>query len=122
MWIFLPYGFFSVTESHQKNGTLQVRARVRKHLENLKEAWCLTLKMKIVETKDADYRFRIIVGRKDWGTILDTETQRIDYPNFKDEAHRLNDPDWDEALLRVWGIMYRLQEKKLELSKKGKTF
>jgi hypothetical protein len=72
MWVATPFGWLSIVQARLNQGrgavdpnTVQVRARVRSHLERLKvffPAGCANTP--VIETMHADYRFRIIVPKK----------------------------------------------------------
>lgn len=111
MWIFSRYGFYSVVAAGP--GKLGVRARDKKHLENLIERFAKYLAgASIIETKEADYRYRIMVNRKQWAAIARSLAHDVDYRNFKSEVRtKLGACDYESALHRVWEIMYQLQAK-----------
>ena len=106
MWIFTEDGFYSVTRSKEQPEKIQIRARARKHLEILKRKF--KLKRKILETPAADYRFRIIVGRRAAAEIMFDLAYRIDYSNFKGRCHETGADDM--PLMQVWGLMNRYQQ------------
>src|SRR5687767_11117776 len=91
MWLFTKYGFFSVVSARDSSGgvdiaTLQVRARLRGHLVSLIERF--ELAAEVVETRDADYRFRILVPKTTWSTVAGELATEINYANFKGEVAR----------------------------------
>ncbi|MCC6352322.1 MAG: hypothetical protein IT577_00470 [Verrucomicrobiae bacterium] len=107
MWLCTQFGFFSIVQ--KRPGEFHVRARVRRDLENLAglggSAW------EIIETADADYRFRIVVDQRAVAAILAQLAERIDYANFKGRIHSL--PDQAEkgpAYGKLWGNLLALQE------------
>ena len=85
MWVFTKSGFSSVVK---KPGLapdeLEVRARLRKDLEELKKQ--TGVKSKILTNAGTDYPFRIRMKREIWAKFLADEAMAIDYPNFKDEV------------------------------------
>lgn len=121
MWLFTRHGFFSVTNARQDRGAgsldpdrLQVRARSRKHLENLIEQFDVLsgdAVSDIIETPKADYLFRIIVSREAWVIVAGALAAEIAYPNFKNECY--NRPELEDAYLstlhEVWGEANDLQ-------------
>lgn len=103
MWIFSTSGFFSITASPEDASFMQIRARERHDLEAL-----LTLTgmdAEIIETPNADYRFRLIVTPHAVGGVLLALGNGITYSNFKgaiaktpDQAHK------EPGLHRIWSI------------------
>ena len=59
MWLMTKHGFYSIVQ--KKPGEFHIRSRVRKDLQNLVQRVPL-IGARILDTKDADYAFRIIVG------------------------------------------------------------
>jgi len=112
MWLFTRYGFFSATVSALDPGAMQVRARDRDHLERLIERFPDELgALKILETTDSDYRFRLIVKRSEWPTLAARLAEDVDYGNFKSDAAKRfgSKSKYVRALHEVWGVMYGLQ-------------
>jgi hypothetical protein len=67
---------------------------------------------RIVETGDADYRYRASVDKTAWAAVLERIAQTIDYPNFKSAVAEIDgNNEYCHALHRVWEVMYELQEK-----------
>jgi hypothetical protein len=112
MWLFTRYGFYSITRSPDDPDKLQVRARVRRDLENLQGVTALV--GPILETPAADYRWRWIVTPSDAETITRCLTADISYSNFKEAVAR--EPD-QAAKLRglhdVWEIHHGWQKSSL---------
>lgn len=106
MWLFTKYGFFSVVL--KPNGEFQLRSRARRHLLALKTRFQLGKKFPIIETLHADYGFRLVLGQSQFANIASAMVSEIDYDNFKAEVHG-NDPAYDTALMRIWGVMHQLQ-------------
>jgi hypothetical protein len=118
MWIFTRYGFFSVVCAKAQDGvtldesTLMVRARVRGHLERLLQRFP-ALRCNIVQTKDTDYAYRIIVDKDVWRWLLGELASEIDYGNFKHEVVKQTawpaSAAYTTALYAVWSLLRRLQ-------------
>jgi len=105
MWIFLPWGFFSVTWRDDLD-CLQVRARHLRDLQKLVDAYP---EMGTIETDAAaDYRWRVYCSRNQWATVVADAAHDIDYPNFKRRALDFN-PARRWALFDVWRTMQRVQ-------------
>jgi hypothetical protein len=123
MYLFTKDGFYSVVCGRQGDGSktqpidpevIQIRARVKSHLENLATKFPnLVKRNSIRETTDTDHRFRIIVPRKTWLQIMDQLASGIDYDNFKtDLAHHtgVTGRSYLDALHQVWAITCKLQK------------
>lgn len=89
MWLFTRHGFYSLTRSTDEPDKLQVRARVRRDLENLQTLTGLT--SPILETPTADYHWRWIVTPTEAEVITRCLTHDITYSNFKSTVARQPD-------------------------------
>ena len=105
MWMITKLGLFSVVAHRTNSEVVLVRARDRKHLEQL-SSLNPTGKLEILDSPDADYPCRVIMDKARWGTISAWLTYEIDYPNFKDECGRnMNLSDrYIEFLHEVWAL------------------
>ena len=112
MWIFTEHGFFSVTQTPDRSDLIQIRARSRKHLENLKRAFAVLERSKIIMTPDADYRFRVVCKRWRWEKLAEDLSKTINYSNFKG---RVMSAGWAREMIGqlhdIWGIMHTFQVK-----------
>ncbi len=88
---------------------MMVRARVKADLQSLV---CLPIveewNCKIVETPDADYRYRIIVSRTQLQTIVQMVCSSLDYSNFKDRIYS-RDPERERIYHQVWALLRHLE-------------
>ena len=122
MWIFTKYGFFSAVCARQGDGKhnhqvdpdrIMVRARIRRHLEALKDRFPRVLgESEIKEFAQADYAFRIFIAKSTWAEILSELAQETDYDNFKSEVARYQGSAgaaYEHALHRIWSVMNELQ-------------
>ncbi len=73
MWIASTLGFFSVVCARKDSSRgeidpdrVMIRARLRQHIDALRGRFSELLKCDILETANADYRFRIIVPKATW--------------------------------------------------------
>ncbi len=125
MWFFTKHGFYSVvrkietqcsvTQALERAGTprahcYHIRARLKKHLEALKQL--ADIRAPITRTESNDYRYRMVVSPWTWarvGPIL-VSCAEIDYSNFKSEVARRARDAYETALHRVWSIMFGVQE------------
>lgn len=115
MWIFTRDGFFSTTTDKRTDGAnVMVRARVREDLERLVKAidgpTLEPLELEILESKRADYRYRVVMPRGHWVAYVANAAMDIDYTNVKDTlAPTKTDPVRHGAMMKVWSAMYALQ-------------
>jgi hypothetical protein len=96
-WIYLSDAFLSIVADERHEDALLVRARRRGDIEAVFPV------AEVVETPEADYRFRSTLLRKYVAGILVRRLLDINYPNFK------NSIGWDpagadrhDAYLAVW--------------------
>ncbi len=112
MWIFTQFGFFSVTQTPDRSDLIQIRARSRKHLENLKTNFAILERSPIITTPDADYRFRVVCKRWRWEKLSDELAKTVTYPNFKGKVQAAG---WCREMLHqlheIWGIMNDFQRR-----------
>lgn len=118
MWLFTKYGFFSVTKPKLGSGAIpaealvQVRARVKAHLEALRARFPALGEPEILTTTDSDYRYRVIVEHDAWNRAASMLAEDIDYGNFKGACGRSGtwlNPEYVHALHEIWSIHHRLQ-------------
>ncbi len=118
MWLFTQYGFYSVVCARDLTGnpspidpdTFMVRARNRRHIESLQRRFPQLASLKIADTKNTDYRFRVVMPKPVWVEVARELAAEIDYGNFKDRAHsRAGNSKYVDALHEVWEVMERLQ-------------
>ena len=123
MWLFTKHGFYSVVCARQGDGShgqpvdtdrMMVRARVRSHLEALKEQFSdLLAECQIKEFTGTDYAFRIFVSKSVWSHVLVGLNEEVNYDNFKSEVARHQGKEsakYEHSLHEVWSVMNRLQE------------
>ena len=123
MWLFTKYGFYSAVCARQGDGRhgqpvdsnrIMVRARLRGHLEALKDRFPGLLgDCEIKKFAGTDYAFRIFVDKSVWSRVLVELTEDMDYDNFKSEVARFQGPDgaaYEQSLHQIWSVMFRLQK------------
>ena len=109
MWLFTRHGFYSLTRSVDQPEKLQVRARVRRDLENLQSF--TGLNGPILETPNADYRWRWIVTPADAEVITRCLTHDITYSNFKSTVAKQPDQSAKlSGLHDIWEIHHEWQK------------
>jgi hypothetical protein len=122
MWLFTKHGFYSAVCARQGNGKhgqpidlgrIMVRARVREHLERLKERFPDLLgPCEIRDHAGTDYAYRFFVDKPVWSQVLAGLAEETDYDNFKSEVAHHQGRDgaaYEHSLHEVWSVMSRLQ-------------
>ena len=108
MWIFTPFGFFSVVhKTHDAPDRLTIRGRVRGDLENLVSH--LPSASVIREDANADYRFRITAEKDDLAYLMARLIGDLDYDNFKNEVAKQQGHERAARYGEVWSTLYELQ-------------
>jgi hypothetical protein len=80
MWLMTQHGFYSIVQ--KAAGVYHVRSRERADLENLVKGVPLP-DAEIHESREADYAFRLLVGKPELDKIMAFLGNTVDYPNFK---------------------------------------
>ena len=120
MWIFTKYGFYIAVCARQGDGShgrpvdpgrIMVRARLRKHLDALKQRYPDLLGgCGILEFPGIDYAFRIFAKKTVWSQVLVGLNEEMDYNNFNSEVAQYQGTDgsaYAKALHDVWSVIYR---------------
>jgi hypothetical protein len=114
MWVFTNKGFVSIVEDRNDSTKLLVRARMKGDLERLFHA--LLPWLKVEETPDADYRFRVSLHKPVVTNAIGVAVDEIDYDNFKN-SYRDNEeiPQTIRSLMHyhmheVWEAMWKAQK------------
>jgi len=122
MWVFTRYGFVSIGCARDKNGnvhpdTVMIRARMREHLENLRDRFSDTAlgNAEILGDTGTDYLYRMIVPKAEWASVLSQLALEQTWPHFKTEASRFErlksaSSRYVDALHQVWWTMAKLQD------------
>lgn len=111
MWLSSTIGFFSIVKEHDTDNLL-VRARVKTHLVNLRQALPELQERRIITTPERDYRFRIIVTAGEVQKILAYLAANINYNNYKNATKKhMPSPDEQAMLFEIWRAGWELQEK-----------
>ena len=103
MWLFTSKSFLSVV-SDKENPTgdrLLVRSRIMGDIEEVFPD------ADVMETCNADYRFRAWVSREKVNNAISEYVQNLDYTIFKNSV---GDKDRIRPLMQVWSIMHEHQE------------
>jgi hypothetical protein len=109
MWLFLPFGFYSIVQHRLDSNVLLVRARARADLVALLEY--VGLRAPIQRTPEADYPYRVSLPREELGQVLsDFAGYALDYENFKAEVARVQGTVRAHAYHRVWDALRVIED------------
>ena len=113
MWMITKVGLFSIVAHRADSEIMIVRARDRKHLEQL-SSLNPTGQLEILDSPDADYPCRVIMDKARWGVIAEWLVYEIDYTNFKDACANCLDlsDNYIAFLHHVWALGRTLTPKK----------
>jgi len=106
MWLFTSKSFLSVVadKENPKGDRLLVRSRIAGDIEEVFPD------ANVMETSNADYRFRAWVSREKVNKAISEYIQNLNYINFKNSVE---DRARIRPLMRVWSTMYEHQEARL---------
>ena len=102
MWLFTLDGLLSIVKHRDYDDRFLVRSRTP-----------VVLERRFLE--DADYRHRVVVPWERLMCELMSEMNslfRLGYTDFKGACGRRGDPDYLEALGRVWEVMRDYQDRR----------
>jgi len=113
MWLFTKLGFFSIVYKLPcMKGELLVRTRCREDMEALSKKLSQSSNFNgtIIESKDSDYTYRMVVPRSVLAPFMADLMNNLDYANFKGTIP-YNDRLRHSAYFKCWDAMYEWQEK-----------
>tara|TARA_Y100000034_G_scaffold113970_1_gene149553 strand:+ start:355 stop:693 length:339 start_codon:yes stop_codon:yes gene_type:complete len=102
MWLFLPFGFFSIVQKPNRSDALCIRARWPGDLETLRERYLPELSDTEAFT-GTDYQYRAWAPHDAVKRALGEIAGSIDYNNFKNKV----DSDRQSPYMQVWSILNR---------------
>lgn len=102
MWLFTPFGFYSIVRK-PGDAHLTVRARVADDLDRLRE-YCPELGPTLAHA-GTDYEYRATVDAVAFGLALAAIGSEIDYPNFKEAVFVQTGIDRSVIYSKVWSIL-----------------
>jgi hypothetical protein len=110
MWLQTTCGFFSIVEKPEDRGagTLTVRARVEKDLEDLKAQYMPEL-TPINTSGDTDYRYRAKGPKAAVSAGIGRAVAGIDYSNFKNAVASRQGQARAAVYHEVWDTLLELQ-------------
>ena len=89
-------------EGTEPEDLLLVRARAEEDLTKMPEVLELPTS-RAAATPKADYPWRAVLSRDEWSRFLATETERLDYPNFRSRVQRQSGSHRHDVYMRVGG-------------------
>lgn len=114
MWLFTVYGFFSVVQSAekrkgQKGPMMMIRGRDADEMYCLRSAFPFLKKYRTAIGVGTDYKYRIVISKADWIKLSAELAKEINYPNFKDEAKKVDaSPTYVGKLMQMWYVIRRV--------------
>ena len=110
MWLITPIGFFSIVEKPDDRiqGTLTIRARVRRDLKDL-QAMHLHDMGTIKESTESDYRFRAVAPRQQVAAAMAKMVEALEYDNVKAAVAQQQGYARANLYHDVWAVLQRLQ-------------
>jgi len=111
MWLYTKLGFFSIVHKPPcKKDELLVRTRCRGDLDALSKKLSQTSDFigVIIESKDSDYAYRMVVPRSILAPFMAAMVMNLDYRNFK-ATISYNDQPRHEAYFKCWEVMNEWQ-------------
>jgi hypothetical protein len=105
MWLFTPFGFFSVVENRTNRNQLMVRSRSKLDLEAFVAR--IGRNTRIFNTPKSDYPFRIVVGKRTVRRVVAKFIMHeLDYSNFKSEVLDRQSLERELVYSKVWSVLY----------------
>lgn len=120
MWLFTPFGFFSVVAHRHEPEMLLVRSRARADLGSLlAELEGDDAHVPIQRTPDADYPYRVTLRRE---TVVELMTRFVmtglDYPNFKNAVADRQGYERASTYHDVWEVVTRTEDREARQSRR----
>jgi hypothetical protein len=110
MWIFQNNSFVSVVQDKHLRDQVWVRARVRGDVEAFFAK--TDFEPEVIETQQADYRFRAAVSKADVAAAVSQSIMNLDYENFKNSVPKGAAGDMrHDAYTQVWSEMFAYQRR-----------
>lgn len=106
MWLMTTEGFFSAVADFNDNDFVLVRSRAQADSENLAAA---AGGAEVIETPDADYRWRVRLPRETWSAFVAQQAGAIDYGNFKNAVRQRQGAERAHVYGEAWSVLLQLQ-------------
>lgn len=106
MWIFTESGFLSAVCDEPGSETVKVRARDLESLQILVQQ----TQSDVIKTPNADYPYRVIISKQEFGVFLVQSLEWMKYTNFKSQVLSTRGGDFAHALSSVWSTMHEVED------------
>jgi hypothetical protein len=106
MWVFTETGFVSAVCPVTGSSEVKVRARDHQSLEQLIDVYGV----EVIKTPHADYPYRVILSKEQFGEFLMSSLALMDYTNFKSQVYATRGSDFTHALSSVWSTMHDVED------------
>jgi hypothetical protein len=106
MWVFTESGFVSAVCGQHGSGTVKVRARDLESLQPLVDQ----TGSEVIKSPNADYPYRVIISKDEFGSFLAKSLELMEYTNFKSQVHATRGSDFAHALSSVWSTMHDVED------------
>lgn len=110
MWLFTPFGFFSVVRK-RGDPRLTVRARAAGDLDALRASHAPSLSPTLAHA-GTDYPYRATIAPEAWADAAASIARAVDYANFKDEVKSRQGTDRARAYAQVWEALLALEHER----------
>jgi len=112
MWLFTPFGYFSIVQKpgDAKDGMLTVRARFAGDLDALRTRHLATLGVVHYDPTHNDYAYRARAPKADVAQAIAATVNAIDYDNFKHEVSQVQGHGRSDIYMRVWSVLKSAQD------------
>jgi hypothetical protein len=117
MWLFTPFGFFSVVRKRGESD-LTVRSRTRSDLLRLRRHYVPQLSEPVAHG-GTDYPWRSRCTPEELSKAMGRLVQHIDYANFKDEVALTTGKARAQRYGKVWQALYDMPEDWPEPAREG---
>ena len=106
MWIFTETGFVSAVCTERGSSKLKVRSRDLESLRPLIEQ----TGSDVIKTPNADYPYRVIISKDEFGVFMAKSLDLMEYTNFKSQVYETRGSDFTHALGSVWLKMHDVED------------
>jgi len=106
VWVFTETGFLSAVCTERGSNKIKVRSR---DLESLQTLVAQT-GSDVIKTPNADYPYRVIISKDEFGVFLAKSLELMEYTNFKSQVYVTRGSDFAHALSSVWSTMHDVED------------
>jgi hypothetical protein len=106
VWVFTETGFLSAVCTERGSNTIKVRSRDLESLQTLIEQ----TGSDVIKTPNADYPYRVIISKDEFGVFLAKSLELMEYTNFKSQVYATRGSAFAHALSSVWSTMHDVED------------